>query len=261
MKKLLSIILLTAATSALNAQSATTTTSVSTSPQKYRFAIKANIGGSWLKSNTAEASYKSPGMQFGGGVQIEKRISNTASFVFGGDITVHSGTLSFDDSSYVTFVREKVNYHMTSAKYTLQTIDIPLCLKLKTSEIGLLTYWMQVGVMPSITWNASATNLTYFNASGNGSSILSDKNGEETISVREDANLFRASLVAGLGVEYNLSGSTSLLIGLQYVDGFTSSMSKQSDILTNTNYKKVTYDPLKQAISSKYFTLTAGILF
>ncbi len=261
MKKLLTLILLSAAASALNAQATTTTSSVSTSPQKWRFGIKANIGGSWLKSNTSEANYKSPGFQFGGGIQAEKRISNTASFVIGGDITVHSGTVSFDDSSYVTYAKEKVNYHMTSTKYTLQTIDIPLSLKLKTSEIGMLTYWMQVGVMPSITWKASATNLTYFNASGNGSSILSDKDGEEKINVREDANLFRASLVAGLGVEYNLSGSTSLLVGLHYVDGFTSSMSKQSDILTTTDYKKVTYDPLKQAISSKYFTLTAGILF
>lgn len=264
MKKLLSLSVAVLLAGFANAQTSTTiTTTTSPGIQKWRFGIKGNLGGSWLKSNRTEAAYKSAGFQVGGGLQLEKRISNTASFVTGIDISLHSGSLNFNDSSYVSLTKTANNttttYHMASAKYSVQSIDIPLCLKLKTNEINYITYWVQVGVIPSITWKANATNLTYHNFSGNGTSELTGN--DETLNVREDVNLFRASVMGGLGIEYSLSGSTALLVGLNYVDGVTSTLSSQSDLLTTYSYKTKTHDPLKQAASSKYVNLTVGILF
>jgi hypothetical protein len=42
----------------------------------------------------------------------------------------------------------------TSSNYTLQYIEIPITMKLKTNEIGSLTYYVQIGVEPG--WNLSA---------------------------------------------------------------------------------------------------------
>ena len=61
----------------------------------------------------------------------------------------------------------------------------------------------------------------------------------------------------------NLSGSTSLLIGLNYNLGFTNVVKKDSEYLqkrTNTGGVS-TYGPLPQTIKSNAIVLTVGVLF
>ena len=73
-----------------------------------------------------------------------------------------------------------------------------------------------------------------------------------------DANFFRASVFGGLGIEYSLSGSTALTVGVQYVSGFLSTLHSTSDNLyTNGNIN----NKLAQNVMSNYVTLNAGILF
>jgi hypothetical protein len=253
MKKLLSLILLTLATSTLNAQTSTTT--ITTTPQKWRFGITANLGGSWLKSNRSEMIRGNAGLQYAVNLQIEKRLTNSVSFLTGAGVSWHSGTLDLvnDTNTVVNMEVNNVEFAMVSRKYSFQSVDIPLALKLKTNEIGMITYWAEVGVLPSIRWKASAKDNTY--KVGNTESAFTGQ--DEKMNVN-DANFLRASVIGGLGIEYSLSGSTALTAGIQYVGGFLSTLHSESDNLyTNGKIE----NKLNQNVMSNYVTLNVGILF
>ncbi len=252
MKKILSLVVATLIFSGINAQSSTTTTITTTGLQKWRFGVKGTIGGSWLKSNKAGITGTTPGLQLSGGLVIEHNLSKTVAFVTGIDISTHSGGISFDPTSNIVLKYNGNNLDVLSRYYRFQAIDIPLSLKLKTNEIGYLTYWMQVGVMPSIMWKAEASANKYNDAVAGVSEISGN---DATLDIKSDTYLFRGSIIAGLGVEYNIAGSTALLVGLHYVDGFTSTVSGTSSTLY------VGSSPAAQALSSKYVMLTAGFLF
>ena len=76
-------------------------------------------------------------------------------------------------------------------------------------------------------------------SSGDTKSFLSADN--EKIDT-EDVNLFKLGLNIGLGVEYNLVGNTSLLVGLNWINGFTNVLKKKSnEIFYNSNSNSIIF--------------------
>ena len=255
MKKLLSLTIAILVVGALQAQTNTITTTTSSTPQKWRIGLTANLGGSWLKSNKAEMQYKTPGLQYGLNLQVEKRLTNSISFLTGLGVSWHSGTVSFvnDTNTVVNIIASNSQFELLSRTYSFQSVDVPLGLKLKTNEIGMITYFAQVGLLPSLRINASATNNTV--KVGNTETILDGANKKMIVN---DANFLRASIFGGVGIEYSLSGSTALTASIQYVSGFMSTLHSTSDHLyTNGNSN----NKLAQNLMSNYITLNAGILF
>lgn len=107
--------------------------------------------------------------------------------------TIGAKIKSGEDTSAVTF----------EAKY--QMVEIPITIKLKTAEIGYMTYFGQIG----------------FDA---GFRVAAKVKGEDDDweDASEDANILRAALSVGGGLEYNFSGNTSAILGVRYSNGFTS---------------------------------------
>ena len=93
--------------------------------------------------------------------------------------------------------------------YKLRYIDIPLAIKLKTNEIGYLTYYGVFGT--ELGFNIRAKR-DYDN-------VLIDKQEDEDI--KDDVNLLKASLLIGAGVEYNISGNTMIVAGLSFANGLS----------------------------------------
>ena len=89
-------------------------------------------------------------------------------------------------------------------KYSLQYIHIPLALKFRTTEIGYITYFAQVGFDPMINIKARASlpGLSNVNAS------------------KEINPLYLAYHISA-GLEYRIVGNTSLMAGLTFMNGFT----------------------------------------
>ncbi|MBL4706984.1 MAG: PorT family protein [Flavobacteriales bacterium] len=114
-------------------------------------------------------------------------------------------------------------YGSTTADLNLKYIEIPLTLKLKTNEIGYMKYFGQFGFGLGINYDASADeDFKYeFDQSNNGATLTNDK-----VDYKDEVNLLRASLIIGLGAEYNLSGNTSLVFGITFNNGFTNTFSE-----------------------------------
>ncbi len=124
------------------------------------------------------------------------------------------------------------------ARFKMQYVNIPISLKLKTNEIGYITYYGQLGFVPG------------FKVGGR---IDSDALGYENEKLDKDnetiykAPLFALGISVGGGIEYALNDRTALVLGLNFVNNFTNGI------------KVKTEDKDKQAF--RYLLLRAGILF
>ncbi|HEY0977340.1 MAG TPA: porin family protein [Flavobacteriales bacterium] len=102
-----------------------------------------------------------------------------------------------------------------SSELKLQYIEVPLTIKLLTNEIGYMRYFGQLGFGPAFNIAAKATTTV---PQGSGIEAMDDEDFQDNIA------LFRASLVVGAGLEYNFSGNTSLMAGVNYSNGFTNTL-------------------------------------
>ena len=118
----------------------------------------------------------------------------------------------------------------------LQYVELPPTIKLKTNEIGYMTYFGQVGFDTGFRVGAKRDT----EIAGPGVSVTEDNE-----DAKDDAAELRVALSIGAGFEYNFSGNTSALVGLRYSNGFTNALDN---------------DDLGQA-KLHYAELTLGVLF
>ena len=128
-------------------------------------------------------------------------------------------------------------------EYNIQYLDIPLTMKIRTKEIGDMTYFGQFGVSMGFALNAKTSIVS----TGLPKSISDQEpteyrvNGAEgdafTVNNFDDkVFLFRLPLIIGGGVEYKMAGSTSLQIGVRIANAFTDMFVKDKTAIAKNNY-------------------------
>ncbi len=187
--------------------------------KKVAIGIYGTANGAWLKPDIDGKygySRKGIGLGYSAGVALDFALfgSNNYSFTTGVGVLYHSGKLNYPDV-YSPSSDEHIA-GTTTKTYKINYIDVPLMLKLKTNEIGYLTYYGEVGTSAGIKYKARANWELEYN---NGTDPVTVS--EEDQDVTKETNLFRFPLIIGAGVEYNLSGNTSIVAGLVYNNGFT----------------------------------------
>lgn len=113
-------------------------------------------------------------------------------------------------------------------KLTQHWVELPVTFKFRTREIGHITYWGQFGLGLGLNLRATADDQVAYlyrnDAELNlGSEWVEDtETGELTwddVPVENEVALMRAAMIVGLGIEYNLSGKTALLVGATFNNG------------------------------------------
>lgn len=287
MKQILTITALALVTSCVFAQDDQASKNV-------RFGLMVSPSVNWLKSGEKIIEKDGVGMKFGGGLALEFRLTNVAVFATGLMINTSGGKVKYKNdltgtpsSSYVTYFYDKENEEIAEfqpaydaytdattntgmnrydlclineRKYSVTYVTLPLTLKLRTKEIGSLTYYGMFGVNSSFRVAAKATDEVQKQSKTTGNWLS-----PETISksdIKKDVSLFNEALNMGLGVEWNLSGTTSLVIGANYLLGFTNVVKGESDYLNKYTEGGPYYgSPLKQSLKSNSIGLTVGVLF
>ncbi len=107
-------------------------------------------------------------------------------------------------------------YHGKSAavtdydlKYMMQYVEVPLTIKLKTSEVNGVRWFGQFGLSNDIRLSARQ------DAESNGTTLANNVNSSDWTS------LYRAGLIIGGGGEFNITNKSSLMVGLTLNNGFT----------------------------------------
>lgn len=197
------------------------------SGSKFHFGVKAVPSLAWLKPDTKGLSSDGSKFGFGYGLITDFGFADRYAFSTGIEVAYRGGKTkeSFSDTTGGTTVLTN-----TSVDYTLQFIEVPITLKLKTNEIGYMTYFFQVGFAPGYAIRTKADVKSVVQTGTNTTTFE-----EEDVDVDEGINNFNISLIVGAGAEYNLSGNTSLMLGITFNNGFLD-MIDGTDVKANSNY-------------------------
>jgi len=190
--------------------------------QKVRFSVFFNPGINWLQSDIKDVSSKSPTIGFDAGLTVDKFFADKYAFSTGISITSLGGTLTYKNATDFNVHGENLTVPANSdIKYKLQYLTIPLGIKLKTNQIGYLTYFANLGFNTQFNIKATAS-------SNDPSNILQNDNVSDAI------NFFNMGYFFGVGAEYSLGGSAALVLGLTYSNGFVDITAGSTDKITSS---------------------------
>ena len=275
MKKINTLILFCLLTMMSFAQATTTT-------NKFRLGFKVSPNVSWLASDNSNMTVGDKSLQFGYGLNFD--IFFAENYAIGTGFNINNTGSRF--TYYKKFQDGVENINGTvfnnmnqigevNRDLTLKYFQVPLTFKMTTNEIGYITYWGQFGLGLNMNMKALSNDeidyLDYqsYDGSGNLSSWVTSSRESESLTkvdVKDDINIFSANLIFAAGIEYNLSGNTSLLAGFTFQNGFT-------DVLGSEGVKKeagqerpeinADFSPATYKLSGlpNYIELNIGILF
>jgi opacity protein-like surface antigen len=144
-------------------------------------------------------------------------------------------------------------------------------LKLRTNEIGYITYWGQFGLIAGFNIRSKADDIIdyelakFSNDVSTGwikTDLPSIERPDEDI--KDDIQMFRVGLLIGAGIEYSLSGNTAIVAGVTYNNGFTNTLrgdhvqTDEADEVVFENQKPKT---VKLKALSNLLSLNVGIKF
>jgi hypothetical protein len=261
--------------------------------KKFRFGLRIAPTPTWLRSDYKNVEKSGTRFGFGFGLQTEFRINSTASFVtgIGGDLLggkqsyknngqgyvltkdneyTDSDNTNFTTgaSSFTTATTTNKFYEIKSRSVKATYVTIPVLLKLMTKDISGFKYYGVFGGNIAIQTKFKATdevalvsydtNTMKYVASGSTTKI-------EDLRPSGDLIPVNVALNVGLGAEYNLSGSTSFFVSINYIRGFINQYQGTSDIMVdkiteslNTGTKP---SKSKQSGFSDGLQINLGILF
>lgn len=214
------------------------TASLSAQDRPVRFGIKVAPNLGFIKSDTK--GLKNDGTRFG--------------YTFGlmGDFAVgHNANYAFATGLFLNNVGGKTTRptmgQNLEATLKYQYIELPITMKLKTNEIGYMTYYAQLGFGAAFNISAKSDFDVYYPAT-KVTTRVTDEN------MMDHTQLFKASLILGGGAEFNFSGNTSLMVGITYNNGFTNIFKDQSFVDDSGN---------KTDLKAKqnYLELSLGVFF
>ncbi|MDD5570178.1 MAG: porin family protein [Bacteroidales bacterium] len=222
--------------------------------KNFRFGLKAVPAFAWLKPDNKAFEAKPPKFSFAYGLMTDFNFTSNYAFSTGVEINNNGGVLGFPtapdvDSTYYIPDKDTNKFYLKTRTYRLRYITLPILLKLRTNEIGAMTYYGQFGVDAGFKIKAFGDD----EGTVQGTNTIT-KN--ESVDIQKDINFLRLALNIGLGFELNLAGTTSLVVGVNYNNGFTNVLKKDSK-----NLKDVKGVALQQNAISNFVSLTVGILF
>ncbi|PKP48123.1 MAG: hypothetical protein CVT95_04745 [Bacteroidetes bacterium HGW-Bacteroidetes-12] len=223
--------------------------------RSFRFGLHFSPNVAWM--NASSNGYEKNGSRIGFayGLSAEFFLAKNYLFSTGFSLTSLGGNLSYSGvynaSGTTTFEPTRIDQ-----SYNLKYIEIPLSLKLRTNEIGYLTYYGNFGFRTGINYSAKGDfDYKKQNVSRNDESIKSD------------ITFFNMWLIVGIGAEYSISGNTAIMFGLTFNNGFINTLDNKVHELNENGDAVLNLDGTPSFKNKKanatlnYFSLDLGIYF
>lgn len=275
--------------------------------KKFRFGLRVTPQPTWFKSNNDNSKGSGANFGFGFGLMFDIKLSKIINFSTGLGGDFEGGYIKYkylvDNANHandfnVNVVVDKENnlveakdgkgstdyelvngstqYVMNDRKIKSTFVTIPVLLKMMTQEYSGLKYFFnfggEIGIRAGV--KANDTYVSGLKTSITGTSVTTEvvASGDlhrDNINIGKDASLlpFRLGMNLGVGTEYRLGGSTSLVTSINYFQSFTNLMRNDSKYLTkgvDNTYASATgwnFASLNQGYFMRAIRINIGLMF
>ena len=215
------------------------------SPKSWRFGLQAAPSLNWFKTDTKGIEGDGAKLGFSWGFMAEYYFADNYAIATGMNLGGYGGKLS------ATNPLALVNYDLT-----LNYIDIPITVKMRTNEIGYMRYFGQFGITPGINISSKADLVQTYttNFAGVNTTVTTTT---DDVDFQKEIIPLNVGLLIALGAEYSLSGNTSLVLSVSFHNGFLdiADFSVPDPTATNFNNSK------DVKVNANAVRLNVGILF
>lgn len=252
------------------------------SQNKFRFGLKLGPAVNWMKPDDVK-KFENDGatVGFNWGLQAEYALSDNFSFYSGLELNQERGKINFapsDNSSLVGyFMDDEYNFstlkeengiyspedtsaygiRLLNRTYKSTYVTLPIGMKMKTNEIGYMTYFGEFGLNIAFRTGTKITDEVDYMGNVAAKANLSDI---RDVNIDKDMQPVRIQLRVGAGAEYKISEGTSVFGAIHYNLGFTNSVKKDSKLMLNEKDPGV-FKPLSQKFTAHGIAVTIGVLF
>ncbi|WP_219224046.1 porin family protein [Pedobacter antarcticus] len=219
MKKLLTILLFSLFGSGVFAQNFAGT------DYGFRLGLTAHPNFGWYKPENGKSN----------GVNVGFAYGLMADFNFAENYSIATGITLTTINGRTTEVGRNIGFpdgpqnRLFDLKYMMQYVEIPLTVKLKTDKLGESRWYGQFGLS-----NDFKTK----------SRMDTRPDPVDKREINQGTKFYRAGLIIGGGLEYDIASHTSVVVGLTFNNGFT-------NITSDSN----------RSIKNHYFGLNLGMFF
>ncbi len=217
-----------------------------------RFGLKLSPNTAWVRPDTRGLKSDGNTVGYTFGLMADFPVGASGNYYFSTGLNLNriGGTYVLD-YKYVEGPNEPERTRPLATDVRLTYLEVPLTIKMMTNEIGYMRYFGQVGVGAAFNIRAKGDiTQPVLHADG---VYLSEFKTVEDEDLQSRTNFFKASLIVGAGLEYNFSGNTSLMAGVQYNGGFIN-MLQDVEVNVDGSMKKA------KALAN-YIELTIGVFF
>lgn len=177
------------------------------SQRKTRLSFTGSPSVNWLSSDSQGVESGKAAIGFDYGINADFFFDEEQRYAFATGLLINNvrGNLRYyDDAGAIRFAGETFDSG-TQFRYRLKYVEVPLAIKLQTSQFRRWTYWGQFGF-------SSFVNIQAKGDSGNG---FLDKH-----NIHDEVGLFNLALNIGGGSSFDLGANNAVTVGLIYKNGF-----------------------------------------
>jgi len=180
----------------------------------FHFGLNFTPGIYWVIPNSSSNSANGAAFGFGYGANLEFYFTPNYGIVLGMEIA-NIG------AKYTNNIATNGYYYDSTIHHdeTLQYLEIPLLLKMKTSPFGRMRYYGLIGL--DLGFCLKATDDYTYSLETNAVPALLSGNSANNVDIYSQTNFFRVCFVIGGGAEYQIAGSTALQASITYNNCFT----------------------------------------
>lgn len=200
------------------------------SQAQIRLGLKVAPQITWAASDNKNTSSNGTRINMAYGLMVDYYFAEN--YAIGTELCMNTfgANVNLSKDKYTKVEYQSVDYPNTGAiqyDYKLQYIQIPVLLKMRTAQQGNIRYYAEFGFGLGFIYRSKA-DITF------GSKSLSNVDVNEpdpsdvytihTINFKDDVSTVRSSMIIGAGIHYQLGTSSSLVVGLRYDNGLSSSL-------------------------------------
>ena len=239
--------------------------STQSNAQDFKMGLAISPNTAWMVST--DYDHETLGAKVNFGFEFMADVLFSENYALGLGVNVFN---TGGDVRYLVVDPEDDDYLMNVDRtYSLQYVELPLTFKMRTNEIGYTTVFGRFGLGVGMNIKAEADESTYRSYLEGSDGIWSAYDGVvpigDQIAIDSDIKLFRASMIIGGGIERTLSGTTALVVGLNYNASFTNTHKDVELINVDSSQSPVVISNEVSTGEMKghdsFISLSVGILF